>query len=295
MFTSYTLDQLTVFLAVVDEGSFSAAGRRVGRVQSAVSYAISQLETAFGTRLFDRSGRIPILTDAGVRLAAEARLVVAQTRELTEAATRLQAGIEPELRVAVDALFPRQQLAATCKTFQEHFPSTTLRVELGLLGSTVAAVSSGWADLGVCNLAAGVDSQLAVSHLGEVRLVPVCAADHPLAAEPGPVSAEVLERNTQIVHSEGWRAETSDQGVLASRTWRVSDLGLKARLIRGGAGWGSLPEEIVSRWLSDGSVVELEPDPWPPGGHRVALHAAIRREHPLGLAGQWFREQLTLP
>src|SRR5262245_2758845 len=110
----YTFDQLRGFLAVVDAGSFSAAGRRLGRVQSAMSYGIAQLEAALGTQLFDRSGRTPVLTTAGHRLAAEARLVLDQARELTECAARLQAGIEPELRVVIDVAYPNDRLLAVC-------------------------------------------------------------------------------------------------------------------------------------------------------------------------------------
>src|SRR5690606_19458178 len=99
----YSLDQLAGFLAVVEEGSFSAAGRRLGRVQSAISYGIAQLESALGTQLFERGGHTPKLTDAGHRLAAEARLVLGQARELAECAAALRSGTEPELRVVVDA------------------------------------------------------------------------------------------------------------------------------------------------------------------------------------------------
>src|SRR5689334_16060920 len=99
----YSLDQLAGFLAVVEEGSFSAAGRKLGRVQSAISYGIAQLESALDMQLFDRNGHTPVLTDAGHRLAAEAKLVLAQARDLAEVAARLRAGIEPELRVVVDA------------------------------------------------------------------------------------------------------------------------------------------------------------------------------------------------
>jgi DNA-binding transcriptional LysR family regulator len=293
MFTDYTLDQLTVFLAVVDEGSFSAAGRRLGRVQSAVSYAIGQLESAWGTDLFDRSKRAVRLTDAGERLVAEARLVVAQARELTETAARLQGRTEPALRVAVDALVPQEVLTQACAGLQQAFPHTTMQLVSGLLGGPLGAVRRGRADLGVCNLAgAESDPQLTVTHLGVVGLVAVCAPHHPLASEAAPVRGALLERHTQIVQSEGWRSSTDDQGVLGRRTWRVSDLSLKARLIRAGLGWGSLPREVAAPLLASGALVELRPEPWPAGGHRVSLHAVRRRDSPLGPAGQWLREQL---
>lgn len=293
MFTPWTLDQLTVFLTVIDEGTFGAAGRRLGRVQSAVSYAVAQLEAALGTPLFERDARPARPTDAGRRLAAEARVVLAQARELSEVAARLQAGVEPTLRLVIDALYPSGPLLAACDRFREAFPATTLRLEVALMHDAVATVARGEADLGVCNVAAGVGPELAAAWLGEVHLVPVCAPEHPLASAPAPQRGALLERHVQIVHSERTGAATGDQGVLGSRTWRVTDLDLKAALIRRGAGWGSLPVPWVEADLADGRLHRLTPEPWP-DGHRIALHAVVRRDAPLGRAGQWFREALRL-
>ena len=291
---SYSLDQLASFLAVVDEGSFSAAGRKVRRVQSAISYAIVQLETALGTRLFDRDHHTPVLTEAGHRLAAEARLVLAQARELAECAAQLRANVEPALRVVVDAAYPSDRLLAVCTAFRERFPVTTLRLEVGLMGDAVDVVLRGAADLGACNLANVAHVELASSYLGSVNIVPVCAADHPLAKLPPPQRASVLEQAIQIVQSERSGVLTSDQGVLAARTWRVTDLALKAELIRRGVGWGSLPQAFAAPFIARGELVRLVPEPWPDAGHQVWIHAIVRKDHRLGRAGQWFLDQLRL-
>lgn len=292
MYAPFTLDQLTTFLAVLDEGSFSAAARRLGRVQSAVSYAIGQLEEGLGTELFDRSSRTPALTEAGRRLAAEARLVLARTRDLTEVAARLRGGIEPELRVVIDALYPSDRLTEVCAAFVDAFPATLLRLDVGILGETVAVVLRGDADLGACNLAGGAPRELVAAHLGTVSAIPVCAVTHPLADVPSPQPAAVLEQHIQIVHAERTTA-TVDQGVLASRTWRVTDLGVKAAWIRRGLGWGNLPPELALPGVERGELVRLRPEPWP-NGHVLPLHAVVRRDRPLGRAGQWFRERLQL-
>lgn len=67
-----TLDQLKVFLAVVETGSFTAAAKRLRRAVSAISYAIATLEQQLGLELFDRQGsRTPALTEAGVAMLPE--------------------------------------------------------------------------------------------------------------------------------------------------------------------------------------------------------------------------------
>ncbi len=288
-----TRDQLESFLAVVDDGSFSAAGRKLGRVQSAVSYGIAQLESALGARLFERAGHLPVLTEAGHRLAAEARLVLAQTRELAECAARLHSGIEPELRVAVDVAYPTQRLVALCARFRELFPVTMLRLDVGLLRDPLEAVRRGDADLAACNLAWSTPADLATTYLGTVSIVPVCAATHRLAKLRPPHRASALEQAIQIVHSERG-SMTSDQGVLATRTWRVTDLALKTELIRRGIGWGSLPLELAEPLVATGELVRLRPELWPASGHVVWIHGVVRKDHTLGRAGQWVREQLRL-
>src|SRR5262245_15029099 len=73
-----TIDQLTVFLAVVDAGSFAAAGRRLGRATSAISYTIANLEGQLGVALFDRQQtRKPVLTEAGQAVLSKAAALTA--------------------------------------------------------------------------------------------------------------------------------------------------------------------------------------------------------------------------
>jgi DNA-binding transcriptional LysR family regulator len=294
MFEDYSLDQLTVFLAVVDEGSFSAAGRRVGRVQSAVSHAIGTLEDALGVQLFDRSRRRPQLTAAGERLASEARLLLAQARELRQVARTLEGGLESEVVLAVDPLYPPSRLSEVFRRFSDAHPTVSMRVISALLEDAVALVRSGEVDLGVCNVGPAHDDLLESRPTGSVQLIPVCAAGHRLAAAAAPQRAALLRRATQVVLTERSQA-TQDQGVIGATTWRVTDLETKLALIRAGVGWGSAPVERVASDLESGRLVRLHPEPWPRGGHQIELHTLVRSDRPLGPAATWLREALALP
>jgi hypothetical protein len=75
MLDALTLDQLRTFIAAVDEGSFSAAGRKLRRAQSVVSQTLANLEAQLGIKLFDRSARYPRLTEEGRSLLPDARAV----------------------------------------------------------------------------------------------------------------------------------------------------------------------------------------------------------------------------
>ena len=128
-----TLDQLRLFLAVVDAGGFSAAARSLRRAQSAVSYGVANLERQLGTSLFERSGRKPKLTQAGDELAAEARAVCSQVDRLRARAHGIAHGVEPRLAIAVDHMFPlararaRAAASSAIATRPSRSPSTPRR------------------------------------------------------------------------------------------------------------------------------------------------------------------------
>ena len=102
MINSLTLDQMRVLVAVADAGSFSAAARKLGRVQSAISQAIQTLETTLGVTLFDRSGKTPRLTDAGKALVGDSRALIAGAQAIRARAQSMAEDVEPELTLAVE-------------------------------------------------------------------------------------------------------------------------------------------------------------------------------------------------
>src|SRR2546422_1941277 len=106
MLDGVSIDQLRTFIAAADEGSFSAGGRRLRRAQSVVSQTLANLEAQLGVKLFDRSSRSPVLTKQGVALLAEARAVVSGMDGFKARAKGLSDGLEPELSVVVDVIFP---------------------------------------------------------------------------------------------------------------------------------------------------------------------------------------------
>src|ERR1700741_493279 len=112
MLDAITLDQLRTFIAAADEGSFSAAGRKLRRAQSVVSQTLANLEGQFGVKLFDRTRRHPVLTPQGQVLLAHARPVAGDVDRLKAHARHLAGGLEPELSIAVDVMFPMATVTA---------------------------------------------------------------------------------------------------------------------------------------------------------------------------------------
>src|ERR1700682_5950679 len=140
MLDGVSLDQLRSFLAAVDEGSFSAAARKLRRAQSAVSELVSSLEDQMGVMLFDRSGRYPKLTSEGAVLLADARGVVAGVDFMKARAKGMAAGLEPELSVLADVCFSMTALTDAAREFREHFPGVPLRLFVEALGGAYQPV-----------------------------------------------------------------------------------------------------------------------------------------------------------
>src|SRR5260221_10671320 len=128
MLEGITLDQLRTFIAAVDEGSFSAAGRKLRRAQSVVSQALANLEAQLGVKLFDRSARYPKLTDEGRSLLVDARSVADNVDGFKARARAMREGLEPELAVAMDVMYPMQAVTRAAMSSCKNYPTTPLRL-----------------------------------------------------------------------------------------------------------------------------------------------------------------------
>lgn len=292
MLDALTLDQLRTFVTVAETGSFSAAARRLQRVQSAVSQAMANLERQLDLVLWDRSTRIPTLTPQGRALLIAAQRVSAEVSSLRQLAASMHAGLEPSVSLCIDALFPLSALIDLCREFADRFPNVDLRVDTQTMSAVSARVLAGTATLGVVS-PMGLAPQLERRLLSQILLVPVAAPQHPLSQHRGAIPNRSFEPHVQVVLSERLDAGVPDQGVLSGRTWRVSDLHTKHQLLLAGLGWGNLPEHLVHEDLRKRRLVRLRPAGWADDEHALNLSAIYRPDTTFGPAHTWVLEQLA--
>lgn len=290
---SLSLDQLRVFVAVAEEGSFSAAARRFSRAQSAVSYSVSTLEQQLGVTLFDRGGYRPQLTPAGQTLLGDIAEIIARADRLKTQADAIARGLEPELALACDVLFPIDELGDILTEFQNAFPTVAVRAHIDVLGGVAELVSSGACAVGVLSTLVSVPASLCGYPIEGALRVPVAAADHPLAQMKGPIATAGVRDQVQIVLSD--RSDLTrgrDFGVLSRRVWRVSDLGARHQLIRKGLGWGNLPYHMAAADIAAGKLklLRLEAVRYP--GEIVPLTAVHRADLVPGPAARWMIDRL---
>jgi DNA-binding transcriptional LysR family regulator len=293
MLDGVSLDQLRTFIAAADEGSFSAAGRLLRRAQSVVSQTMANLEGQLGVKLFDRSGRLPVLTEQGRALLADARAVAGNVDLLKTRAKSFAGGLEPELSVAVDVMFPDAIFTAAVAAFQQQFPATLLRFDIES-SAVIEPVLEGRCTVGVVGSWAQAPPQLTHEPLLTIRVPTVVSAQHPLATRRGPIPMAVLAQHIQLSHVDPCsisREFTTGRAKLP-RIWRLSHLGAKLAFLRAGFGFGSLPLHVVEADLASGALVQIATEDAPPAGHVIAMWAVYRTGSPPGPAGRWFIDRL---
>jgi DNA-binding transcriptional LysR family regulator len=292
MLDGVSLDQLRTFIAAADEGSFSAAGRRLGRAQSVVSQTLANLEGQLGVKLFDRASHTPALTDAGAALLPEARAVAGEMDQFKARARGLAGGLEPELSVVVDVMFPIGALTWAVAEFQREFPTIPLRLNVEALGAVIEPVQDGRCAFGVMGTLPVTSDQFTRERLLGIELRMVAAPSHPLAAIKGPIPTSVLGQHTQLVLTD--RSSLSkgrDFAVYSAKSWRLADLGAKHAFLLAGLGWGGMPLDVIGGNLKEGSLVELDIED-APSSQVMPMSAFWRADTPPGPAGRWLIERL---
>jgi len=295
MLDAFTLDQLRTFVAIADCGSFRAAAAQLSRVQSAVSQTIAKLEAELGVAVFDRTGHRPVLTAEGRSLLNKARDVLLRVDVLRADARSLAAGLEPELVVAVDTLFPLPLIASTIASVAEQHPAVGLRLLVEPLGGPVDAIIN---DRCAAAVLVGDDfphPRVFREPIGSIEQIAVVRADHPLAKQENsqtfPASAA---EHLQIVLSDPTPlSEGRSFGVVSHRTCMVTTQEAKHAMISSGLGWGRLPVWMAEPELLAGQLVRLGQGP---KDRRLDIinpaYLAWRLDRPLRPAAKSFRAEL---
>jgi DNA-binding transcriptional LysR family regulator len=292
MLDGFTLDQLRIFIAVADEGSFSAAGRKLRRAQSAISQTLANLEAQARVKLFDRSARYPRLTDAGRSLLADARLVADGVDSFKGRLLAMREGLEPELSVAMDVMFPMAALTRAATHSRQTYPHTPLRLLVETLGAVIKPVLDRHCSIGVIGSLPVVSEDLQTEHLLDLPMVTVVGSSHRLAGRRSAVSSAAIRKEVQLVLTDrSLLTDGRDFGVLSPLTWRLADLGAKHAFLKAGLGWGHMPLHMVKADLDNGTLARIRVESLP-RDLVMPMKVAFRKDAPPGPAARAFIAQL---
>lgn len=286
-----SLDQLRVFIAVIDHGGFAHAARVLHRTQSVISYTIANLEEQLNIALLDRSKRKPTLTEAGRALLADARAVSMKVDSMRSRAKALSAGLEAEVSLVVDVMFSTCALVRILNEFERQFPTVALRLRIECLGAVTQLVLDRECHIGISGGVISIPDALERRGIGHVTMLIVTAPGHPLAQIEGQIPASVLREHMQLVLTDRSQLTAGrDFGVLGLRNWRLGDLGSKYALLRGGLGWGSMPQSMVAEDIASGRLVQL--DIADGKAFQYPLYVIHRSDEEPGPASKWLMQQI---
>ena len=309
-----TPDALLMVDTIARSGSFAAAARELGKVPSALTYSVRQLEEQLDVLLFDRRSRQAELTAAGAELLDEGRRLLSELEGVANRVRRVASGWEGQLTIAVDDIIDRATLFDLCEAFYAlnpqgkaaagaGGPGTRLRLRTEVLAGTWEALSSGRADLAI-----GVGQQgappagIATEPLGELAFVLVMSATHPLARSGSTAldEAALLRQRAVAVADSAQRASPLTVHLLPGQdVLTVSSMAEKLEALERGLGVGWLPEPMVRAPLAAGRLVARR-TLRPPTPARLAYawrcvtsaSGRPRKGTVTGLALQWWLQQL---
>lgn len=267
------LNELAVFVAVVEAGSLTAAARQLGMSKAAVSDQIKRLEAALDARLLNRTTRRLSLTQAGQACYAHAVRMVAEADAAARAASVFHGEPKGVLRLAAPTTFAPQHIVPSLPAFRSQNPH--LSIDLRLSAESVDIIQERF-DLAI-RIGALPDSRLIAKRLAVSRII-LCAAESYLRGRGMPLDAAELSRHDMLEFAPlGWRGRWRLVGTdgksrtVAVTPVLVSDSGeaLLAAAIAG-LGVAALPNWMVASDLRAGGLTHVLPG-W--GGRGVPINA----------------------
>ncbi len=306
--SALTPDALLMMDAIARNGSFAAAARELGRVPSALTYSVRQLEDALDVLLFDRRSRQARFTAAGLALLTEGRRLLAEIDAVANRVRRVATGWESELTVAIDGVVSRLTVFELAEGFYAlrgadgQTPQTRLRLRTEVMAGLWEALVTGQADLAI-GVALNTPPQTGIETLplGEVEFVFAVAPHHPLAAQAGPISDEqiVVHRAVAVADSAQRLSPMTFNLLPGQDVLTVSSMQAKIEAQLRCLGCGFVPEPMAREHIRAGRLVVK---PVARAGTSVRLGYAWRaaatpqpRRAPHGLALQWWLDQLRSP
>ncbi|MBW2605125.1 MAG: LysR family transcriptional regulator [Deltaproteobacteria bacterium] len=279
------LDQLQAFVATAQNGSFSAAGRKLGKAQSAISTAVINLEIDLDLKLFDRSTKYPRLTSEGEALLRDAERTLKRAEFFISKATCLSNGVEQRVGLTIDDLVLIDDLELLLSRFGEQFPFVELEILRSSLGDAAKMVASGRADIGIMAPIDLPSNDANYRLVTNVSFIPAVNANHALANHKI-VKISDLEPHRQIVETSRGGDREPPGYIRSQHIWYAESLQVACDLIRKGLGWGVVPRRLIHKDLKSGKLINL-PLEISGADFNAPIYLVWSKNRRLGKAVQW--------
>jgi DNA-binding transcriptional LysR family regulator len=253
--TNVTLDHWRSLVAVVDKGGYAPAAEALGKSQSTVSHSIQRLEQSLGTAVLKIKGRRAVLTAVGEVALRRARLLLDEAVDIERMARTLSAGVEAELYVAVDALFPNQILLPALARFVDAYPGTRIELEESIISGAADLVRHGRVQLAITP---HVPQGWLGDHLIRLEFACVASPNHPLHQLGREITDRDLHQHRQLVVRDSGERRDLEVGWLGSeQRLTVSTMSTRIQALCEGLGFSWSPLMKIRRELKQGLLKSL--------------------------------------
>lgn len=245
-----TLDQLNMFIAVVDMQTFSAAAKKLYISQPSISVAIKNLEEELKISLFDRSHYRPKLTAAGQEIYLKAQQMLGLEKELRLSAELLANGEERQIKIVLDIVAPLPLILHLIGAYFTHEKACKLELSFCVLGSGLKDVLMGEADLYIGPIFEAVENLEAHFH-SYYYMIPVLSRNHAYGKLPLKQLKAHINEVSRVILRDGQARSHEGSNIY------VEDYLIKKETIVAGLGWGRLPLWNIEGELKRGSLIDI--------------------------------------
>lgn len=259
-----SLDQWAALVSVVEAGGYAKAGEQLNKSQSTLTYAVQKTEDLLGVKLFEIRGRRAVLTPTGEVLYRRGRTLLEEAGRLERAAGELARGWEPEIRLAVEIVFPTWLLLDCLAKFGAERPETRIELVETVLGGNEEALAAGEIHIAIGPF---VPPGFVGDVLLPVRFVCAAAPSHPLHALGRELTLDDLRAHRHLVIRDSGAQRGRDYAWLNEQRWTVSHKATSIRAAVMGLGYAWYPEDSIREELERGT---LKPLPLREGAERLA-------------------------
>jgi DNA-binding transcriptional LysR family regulator len=252
-----TLEQILTIEAIVKEGSFKAAADYLHKSQPSISMAIKKLEEEYQLILFSRDEYRPSLSRDGKIFYEKAKLLLREFRELEALAHQMNTGVEPQLRISIDAVSPVSLILKFLRNFFDKHPATKLELRFEVLSGTIERLVDGEVDLAITPKPQ-IDYPFDYRLLTKTKMISVISSK--LVPAGKKLTDQLLRNHNQIILADSARklAKVSTGVLEGAKNLTVSDIYIKKELILQGLGWGGLPQDLIKSEVSSKKLIPIK-------------------------------------
>ncbi|GEM78604.1 LysR family transcriptional regulator [Vibrio superstes] len=285
------LDYLLAFVTAADKGSFSAAGRHIGKSQSTISVSVSNLELDLGVSLFDRTGKYPVLTQEGERLYQQAKVLMRQADRITNYTSGLRDQVENSLVIGLDPLVPFSLIETALEKISQKFPFTQIKIVKEKGNSLLEQLDEDNVDFVLYLTEEAIPDYYEFACIHMLEWTSVCSPDSEFA-DLGVVSNELLTTDRQIICTSLYEHKVLGAvSTMSQSIWLAHDQDDMIRMVEQGIGWAVLPKIMLEERVALGTLIEFTPEFMKTGGS-FGVDLVWKESASRGPVAQYLRELL---